>query len=741
MNGAPRERAPWRAAALAVAIGVASTLMLPTTRTVVVGTVGTTLTLGVVLACLVVAAFRRAAVRAAGWLALALVGWTAALQLVDAPPAVAYQHLDPWSTELPTRLALAICLVQLVLLALMGRGHVRAVASWLAGRPRRVALVVATLVAIGVSAMPSRDPLPFIAELTTAVLLQVLAVLTLVAAARSLPTAEWSAAEQWTGRALEPAHGGTKPRLDRGILFLAAFVTLVAASLAWFAYQAHPHVPDEVIYLLQARYLADGQLTMPLPPVPAGFNVDLMYYEPARWFSPVPPGWPMALALGAWLGTPWLVNPVLGGIAVLLTYVLLAELQPLRTARLATILLACSPWFLFMSMNFMTHTLSLVCALGAALAVARARRSGRWPAALVGGLLAGAVSLVRPLEGLVVAALLGLWSLGARGRAFRLLPSVAFVAGTVGVGALVGPYNAMLTGSPSVFPIMAYVDKYYVPGSNEMGFGPNRGLGWPGLDPFPGHGPVDVVVNTVLNAAQTNVELLGWPFGSVALLAIGVVVAWRSLRREDAWMAMAIAGVAGAHAFYWFSGGPDFGARYWYLAIVPACALLARVIEGVDQEIGGATAPARARAAALVLSAATLFVFVPWRAAGKYYHYRGMRPDVRTLAGERGFGRSLVLVRGRRHPDYASAAIYNPIDLRADAPLYAWDAAPDIRTRLLAAYPDRSVWILDGPSLTGGGYRVAAGPLTPSEAARTIPPDAAGDAHVYDPVSPPRPVP
>jgi hypothetical protein len=286
---------------------------------------------------------------------------------------------------------------------------------------------------------------------------------------------------------------------------------------------------------------------------------------------------------------------------------------------------------------------------------------------------------------------------------------------------------------------MAYVDKYYAPGSNAMGFGPDRGMGWGGLDPFPGHGVRDVLVNALLNLSQVNVELLGWATGSIVVVAAVVALGVRGLSRQDWWQVAVILVIIAVHAFYWFSGGPDFGARYWYLIIVPCVALAARAITRVDR----APAPAprsvpRATALALVLMAVTLALYVPWRSSGKYRHYRGMRPDVRELARRHDFGESLVLVRGRRHPDYASAAVYNPIDLRAAAPVYAWDAAPDLRRRVLEAYRGRTVWILDGPSITGDGYRIAAGPLTWDEArASPIPPSAAGgERHIYDPVNP-----
>jgi hypothetical protein len=110
------------------------------------------------------------------------------------------------------------------------------------------------------------------------------------------------------------------------------------------------------------------------------------------------------------------------------------------------------------------------------------------------------------------------------------------------------------------------------------------------------------------------------------------------------------------------------------------------------------------------LCLASLTTFVPWRAIDKYHHYRGMRPDVRRLAATYDFGRSLVLIGGERHPDYASAAPYNPLDLRADVPIYAWDRDSVVQEKLLRAYPDRPVWTIDGPSITGRGFSVKSRP-------------------------------
>ncbi|MCA9722739.1 MAG: glycosyltransferase family 39 protein, partial [Gemmatimonadetes bacterium] len=402
-----------------------------------------------------------------------------------------------------------------------------------------------------------------------------------------------------------------------------------------------------------------------------------------------------------------------GGVAVVLTYLLLGELYPRRTARLATVLLACSPWALFLSMSLMSHVASLVAAVLAAWCVARLRRAPRVGWALLGGASIGIVGLIRPLEGVAVALLLGVWSLGARGRGvLRLWPSAALTLATIATGALTLPYNRALTGDARTFPVMEYMNATFGPGANDLGFGPNRGSGWEGLDPLPGHGPVDVLINANFNLFQTNTELLGWATGS--LLPILLLLLVGRLRRPDAWMLACIAMVIGIHSLYYFSGGPDFGARYWYLILVPCLALAARGIETACER-AGAEGGGRVVAGVSALVLTALLVFVPWRAADKYVHYRGMRPDLRTMVTEPAFRDGLILVRGHRHPDYASAVIYGNLDPATPAPIIAWDRTPAQRAELVAAYPTRRFWVIDGPTVTGDGYRVLAGPLTGDE--------------------------
>jgi hypothetical protein len=263
---------------------------------------------------------------------------------------------------------------------------------------------------------------------------------------------------------------------------------------------------------------------------------------------------------------------------------------------------------------------------------------------------------------------------------------------------------------------MAYNDALYGPGSNALGFGANRGLPWPGLDPLPGHGPLDVLINSNLNLFQTNIELFGWASGSLLILLL-LVTHWRRLRRAEWGMAGVIAVVIGIHTLYYFSGGPDFGARYWYLILLPCLVLTARGLEILEATDSGDTGSSTGRPTALAatLTLVALVVFVPWRALDKYHHYRGMRPDIRQLAGDAGPAGDIVLIRGHRHPDFASAAVYNPLDLTTGATIFAWDRGDAVRSQLVEAYPGRQFWIVEGPTVSGDGFVVTAGPLSAIE--------------------------
>jgi len=662
--------------------------------------------------------------KSAYWFALALIGQAVALQLIEAGPFLRYQHYKPLS-RLHTEthpLLLTFLAVQSALVLVGLRGRWPKIRAWLGNTFNGRQLLGVSLIFILTSATVSRDVATYLTEIVFAALVQIVNLGNIVLMAWALSEEALAGLQRrldkWIGQPdVEDRESKIENRkskiqnstVDIFVILAALWVGVLAAGFSWFVYQAHPHIEDEVIYLYHARYFAEGVLTVPAPPVPEAFSFYMIPHEASRWFSIFLPGWPAMLAVGVFFGVAWLVNPILASLNVLLSYAVLREIYSRRTARVAVLLLCLSPWFVFMGMNFMAHTFTLTCALVATLAVIRARQTGSSIWGLIGGCAVGVVSLIRPLDGIVVGGLLGLWAIGFGERRLKVSSILAFAIGAAAIAAVVFPYNHRITGNPLEFPLMAYYEKYFGPKTNALGFGPERGLNWP-IDPFPGHSPLDALINANLNAFSINVELFGWITGS--LLIVVLLLFSGKLRRSDYFMLAVIVALAGVFSLYWFSGGPDFGARYWYLMVVPLVALTARGIEFLETTFKDANQSTRVMAGVLSLSMLALVNFFPWRAIDKYHHYLGMRPDIRYLEKKHHFGKSLVLIRGRAHPDYASAWTYNPLDPQADVPVYAWDQNPEIRIQVLNAYPNRPVWIVDGPSITHRGFEVVAGPLS-----------------------------
>lgn len=273
-------------------------------------------------------------------------------------------------------------------------------------------------------------------------------------------------------------------------------------------------------YLFQAKYLSTGQLYLPPPPDAAAFDFEKLYSDGTRWFAYGFPGWPGVLSLGVLAGAPWLVNPLLAGATVLLVHSLVAKLYNRPLAHIVILLLAASPWFLFMSASFMPHPATVVWALGALLAVVKAQDSGRWVWGLVAGASLGALFLTRPHEAVFVGAAIGVCMLFSRPQLSRRTLVATGVGGLL-VGGLLFPYNYALTGDPLRTPHQVMTDARYYPGADRLGFGKEVGTyGWRQLDPLPGHGPIDVVINAHMNFYMSNLELFGWDFGSVGFMAL-----------------------------------------------------------------------------------------------------------------------------------------------------------------------------------------------------------------------------
>jgi hypothetical protein len=553
----------------------------------------------------------------------------------------------------------------------------------------------------------SRSPIDYLFQLALTVFVHLANLGALALLAQALPLVRWPRLAGMTDedQSIPPAARWTYP-----IPYVAGVMVLfVAGTFSWLVFKRIPHVPDSVAYLFQAKTYASGRLYLSSPPVPELFEHFLIMDDGQKWFSVFPPGWPLVLALGILLGVPWLVNPVLGGVGIVVAHALVRCLHTRGMANGVTLLLAFSPAYLIVSASFMSHTLSIVCAMLCLLGIARARATGKlWWAGLA-GLGMGTLFLTRPIEGVVLAVIGGCWASGVGGQRLRgpCLAAAATVA--IFTSSLFFVNNYQLTGSPFRDPIQKYFDVRYYPGSNVIGFGKDKGnVSWSN-NLFAGHSPLEAAIHVNLNLNLLDIDMLGWGFGS--LMFVGLFMTWRwGHPATRLWMAIPCAMLIPA-TLYWYAGA-DLGPRYWYQLVVPLIVLTVHGAQAACRHLD--LDPYRMTiffAIATVVGTATL---LPWRGVTRYRDYRGMRADLRQLASTYHFDGGLVLIRSRpgaeSFPDYGGALIWNTVPIESGT-IYAREGSASAVVRLREEYKDRPVWIVAAPSVTGGAYEVVAGPL------------------------------
>ena len=201
------------------------------------------------------------------WIALAAAGQAAALRLIDAGPRIHFQHYFP--AGFPPA-ALVVVAIQMVMVVGAISPRLPSILALLRSRLGSWRLILLTVFIACTGAALSREPASWVVETALATCIEVINLFTVFLALAALPQAQWAV---WRSRLIgwlgeEDDYPAAARAADRWPVVAASLVVLVAAGLSYFVYQNHPHLQDEVGYLLHARYLAAGKLTLPIPPVP-----------------------------------------------------------------------------------------------------------------------------------------------------------------------------------------------------------------------------------------------------------------------------------------------------------------------------------------------------------------------------------------------------------------------------------------------------------------------------------------
>lgn len=459
---------------------------------------------------------------------------------------------------------------------------------------------------------------------------------------------------------------------------LALFAAAVSAFLGQRVFEGVPHSADGISYAFQGKIFAAGRPWLDPPPVPEAFMAQNVLLSDTRWCGIYPPGFPLLLALGWLVGAPFLVNPVLLGLAVAGVFRLGTVLFDETTGVVGALLLSVSPFALLMGASFMGHAAAL-CAFTWCLAyLSEGCRS----------------TLARPL---VMSGFLGAFGVVVRPQAavFFLLPALVGVliarrkelARTAGFLALGGAaplaflfaYNFALSGSPFR---MAY-----------LVWNPNLSFtyGFSSLRLFSLHFPAFL--------HDLDATVWGLPWGDLLLLVFLLIPA-AGRRRDAGLLACALALVLG-FSFYRFYEINYSGPRFAFEALGALALLVARALRaaaGLAASLLGRLRLDRFEKAGQVAALGFLALFPLVRLLPKQaealshaYHAHSGQPLRRMAAA--GVGPSaLILVSGNTAEwTYGSFLLENGLDPRRAPRVYARDL-PDKRSELLAAYPRSELW-------------------------------------------------
>ena len=270
--------------------------------------------------------------KAAGWFGLALAGHASSLQLIAAGPFVALQFFHDWGKLIGTyRVAFLVAVFLQALVVTWGARHlwfrIRPVLFRFASWPGMLFF----LILLGYSAITIPPEfmqalvagsgfavwvIRHLAKVALAFLIYGAAAVNLILVVAAVPEGAWQTCRN--------AWEKLPPR--RFAQLAALWVMVIASLLHWVALDGMPHIPDEVAYIFQAKYISAGNLYLPVPPDAEAFYCRFCMVEDGKWYSAMLGGWPFALALGYRAGVPWLVNPLLGAIGILLSYLLVKRL-------------------------------------------------------------------------------------------------------------------------------------------------------------------------------------------------------------------------------------------------------------------------------------------------------------------------------------------------------------------------------------------------------------------------------
>jgi len=302
---------------------------------------------------------------------------------------------------------------------------------------------------------------------------------------------------------------------------------------------------DEAAYVMQARMLLDGRLTLDARQVEPFFQPWLTGVHGNHVFTKYLPGWPALLALSqALFGTMAVAPAAVAACWVIGAYLLARELfDDGWTALVAAGFLALSPLFLLHTVLPLAYACCAAVLTFATALLLRGARTGARGALTGGGALVGFGLLIRPFDTVLVALPLAAFvAVRQRRTPRRLLTQVGWTAlGAAPLVAVLLAYCWYVTGSPLRLPLSASDPL------DTFGFGPRRIMPTEPSFPFTRRMALQALIDTVQAGPS-------WYFGGLGLISLAAVGLVARRRRAERLLLLATTvTVLVGYTFWWGS--------------------------------------------------------------------------------------------------------------------------------------------------------------------------------------------
>ncbi len=249
------------------------------------------------------------------------------------------------------------------------------------------------------------------------------------------------------------------------LLVLFGLSVIYSATLAYFSHGSFPMSGDGYAYLTQGKIMAQGRLYVDSHPLRQFFHCDYIVNN-GKYFGCYPLATPFFLMLGVLVGMPWLVNPIVGSLALIVIYYLIKQFFTPDAARYGVCFILLGDFSSsYMNTTYLSHPGSLLfISLFIYLFMTGLSRRQNYRLFLAGLALGGAV-YARPLTVAAISAPLALWGLYKLVKEkwpYRLVGM--FFTGLMIPVSLLMITNKIQTGNPFV---MGYQLQFKSPGFQE----------------------------------------------------------------------------------------------------------------------------------------------------------------------------------------------------------------------------------------------------------------------------------